>query len=229
MKFNKEISCVECSLKCDIYQALKQSNTDGDSIEVLHVFYKRHEVICKQGAKVTHSIFLINGTAKLFIEGLNNRNVMLYILKPNNYIGLLSFFESSTYAYSVVALEDTQVCMVDLGFVKSLYMRNHDLLLKLNMAFGKSVQLIMNKIISLSQKQIRGRVAESILYLADLNKGSVFHLNLTRKELGELSGISEENTVRIISEFKNEKIISVSGREITILDKHLLSRICDFG
>jgi len=229
MKFNREITCSECVLKCDIYQALQENSKQNVNVEHLYASYKRHEVICKQGTQVTHAIFLVSGTAKLYIEGLNNRNIILYIMRPHNYIGLLSFFESKNYAYSVMALEEAQICMIDLNIVKSLYIQNHDLLIKLNSAFSKSVQLIMNKIISISQKQIRGRVAESIIYLSQLYNNTEFNMHLTRKELGELSGISEENTVRILTEMKNEKIIDVIGRKIKIIDQRLLLKICDCG
>jgi CRP/FNR family transcriptional regulator, polysaccharide utilization system transcription regulator len=229
MKFNKRITCRECSLKCDIYKALQQTDPSNDNIESLHVYHKRHEIICKQGANVTHAIYLVEGTAKLYIEGLNNRNIILYIMQPHSYIGLLSFFETPKYYYSVMALEDSLTCMIDLEIVKQLYVKNHDLLINLNLAFGKSVKSIMNKIISLSQKQIRGRVAESLIYMADIYRNDTFKMHLTRKELGELSGISEENAVRILSEFNNEKMIKVCGREIEILDKKLLLKICECG
>ena len=229
MKFNNNISCLECSLQCDIFKALQQTDPGNTNIDSLHVYHNRHEMICKQGANVTHAIYLVKGTAKLYIEGLNNRNIILYIMQPNSYIGLLSFFETPKYYYSVMALEDSQTCMIDLDVVKQLYIKNHDLLISLNHAFGKSVQSIMSKVISLSQKQIRGRVAESLIYMADLYGDDQFRMHLTRKELGELSGISEENAVRILTELKNEHIIDVKGREIEILERKLLSKICECG
>ena len=54
----------------------------------------------------------------------------------------------------------------------------------------------MKKIISLNQKQIRGRIAENLIYLSKLNNSKKFHLGLSRKEIGEMVAISEENTVR---------------------------------
>jgi len=229
MRFNKSSNCESCSLRCEIYKALKQSNSKQTSIESLHVYHNRHELICKQGANVTHAIYLVKGAAKLYIEGLNNRNIILYIMKPNTYIGLLSFFETPKYSYSVMALEDAQICMVELEQVKDLYINNHEFLINLNDAFGKSVQLIMNKIISLNQKQIMGRVAESLIYLADFYGSNKYKMHLTRKELGEFSAISEENTVRVLTELKHEGIIQVSGREIEILDPKLLQKICECG
>ncbi len=229
MKFSKKNCCKNCTLKCDLYKAMLNGGYEIGETDFLHVFSKRHEIICKQGAPVTHAIYMVNGSAKLYIEGLNHRNVILYLMRPRSYIGLLSFFETPKYSYTVESLEESQVCMVDLNFVKKLYIENHEFLITLNKAFGKSVASIMQKIITLNQKNIRGRVADSLLYLSDLHGSQKFNMLLTRKELGELSAISEENTVRLLTEFKNEGIISVASRNIGILDKPLLKRISEFG
>ena len=87
----------------------------------------------------------------------------------------------------------------------------------------------MSKLISLNQKQIRGKVAESLLYLSQLYDSLKYTLTLTRKELGELSAISEENTVRVLAEFRNEGIIEISGREIEIKEPDLLRKISAIG
>lgn len=230
MKFTKTENCGSCVLKCDVYNAVNQNGNLGDAdIVPMHAHLKKHDMICKQGSAVTHALFLVKGSAKLYIEGLNNRNIILYILKPPAYIGLMSFFDKPVYAYSVAALEESKVCFVDLERVRKLYAENHDLLLNLNKAFGKSVSAIMKKIISLNQKQIRGRMAESLLYLAEINQANTFNLGLTRKEMGEMAAISEENTVRLLSELAREGIIALKGREIEILDMSILKKISEFG
>lgn len=229
MKFKKNFNCNDCQLKCDIYQVLKEKGEDLAKIKPMHFFYSKNENICKQGGSVTHAIYLVEGSAKLYIEGLNNRNITLYIMTPHSYIGLLSFFETPYYSYSVKALEDTHICTVDLDFIKKLYVDNHEFLLKLNKAFGKSVSSILGKIITLNQKNIRGRIADSLLYLSKLYKSDSFEMLLSRKELGELSAISEENAVRLLSEFKKEGIIDVDGKQISIIDKKLLTKISEVG
>jgi CRP-like cAMP-binding protein len=229
MKFSKANSCKECELKCDIYSTLISMGKDIKAIAPLHARFKKHDIICRQGTEVTHALFLIKGTAKLYIEGLNNRNIIMYLLKPPAYIGLLSFFESPEYSYSVAALEESEVCYIELNLVKELYIENHELLLNLNKAFGKSVSNIMKKIISLNQKQIRGRIAENLIYLSKLNNSHKFHLCLSRKEIGEMIAISEENTVRLLSEFAKESIILIKGRDVEIIDMPLLKKISEVG
>ena len=229
MKFTKEFNCAECRIKCEVYKTVLAQGRDYREIHPMQVNLSKNENLCKQGSKVSYAIYMVSGTAKLFIEGINNHNIILYILKPHSYIGLLSFFETPTYHYSVKPLEDTVACLVDLKFIKELYIQNHNFLISLNKAFGKSVASIMQKIITLNQKNIRGRVADSLLYLSDLHGSGSFNMLLTRKELGELSAISEENTVRLLSEFRTEGIINVNGKHIEILDKPLLRRISDLG
>jgi len=87
----------------------------------------------------------------------------------------------------------------------------------------------MNKIICLNQKNIRGRIAESLLYLAQFYGADNYHLSITRKELGEMSAISEENTVRLLTELRQEGIINIQGKDLSIVDKILLRKISELG
>jgi CRP-like cAMP-binding protein len=229
MKFSGRGDCSVCSLKCDIHPTILKTCNKRDDLDILRAHFKKRDHICKQGTEVTHALFLVKGSAKLYIEGLNNRNIILYILKPPAYIGLLSFFESPVYFYSATALEESEVCFIELDLVKKLYIEDHELLLRLNKAFGKSVSTIMRKIISLNQKQIRGRIAESLIYLSDINKSHKFHLGVSRKEIGEMAAITEENTVRLLSELSKENIILTKGKEIEILNMPLLKKISEIG
>jgi CRP/FNR family transcriptional regulator len=229
MRITLDTSCSQCKYRCDIYDAFLRSGKPLPDTEIIRVGFRKHERICRQGDSVSHAIYLTGGAAKLFIEGINGHNIILYLMRPPSYIGLLSFFESIQYTYSVTAIEDAQVCMIGLESLKRLYLEDHEVLLRLNRAFGKSVALIMNKIICLNQKNIRGRIAESLLSLAAFYGSNSFYLPVTRKELGEMSAISEENTVRLLTELKNEQIIKLDGRAVDILDTALLRKISELG
>jgi CRP-like cAMP-binding protein len=195
MKLSRKDSCDVCQMKCDIYEAIVLTGRSFSAAKTIQAQFKKHEKICKQGENVSHAIYLVGGTAKLYIEGINGHNIILYLMKPPSYIGLLSFFESIHYTYSVSAIEDAKVCMVDLDFLKELYLENHEVLLNLSVFYGSNS----------------------------------YRLSITRKELGEMSAISEENTVRLLTELRRENIIKVEGRDIEIVDKLLLKKISDLG
>lgn len=229
MKFVKETNCKGCKNKCDVYYNLMKLAKNTRDIKPLKAIYKKNENICKQGSNISDALFLIRGSAKLFIEGLNGKNLILYIIKPQTYLGLLSSFESTNYSYSVTALEECEICNINSELVKKIYTSNQSLLINTNNAFGNSMDNLLKKITSLTQKQIRARIAESLIYLSELNNNHKFNLGLSRKELGEMVSMSEENTVRLLSEFSKESIISCKGREIEIKDMQLLKKISDLG
>lgn len=229
MKFSKEQNCAHCHAKCDIYTTLLNSGALSENPAILTAQLRKHEVICKQGTAVTHALFLVKGSAKQYLEGLNNRNIIINILKPPAYIGLLSFFDCAKYSYSVTALEESEVCFIDLALVKKLYIENQELLFCINKTMGQTLSKILSKIVSSNQKHIRGRIAESLIDLAEIYDDTKFQIGLTRKELGEMAAISEENTVRLLSEFSKENIISIKGRSIEILDMAVLQKISELG
>ncbi len=228
MRITEKISCESCSHKCEIFLTAKEMGLESE-LHPRQVDYKKQETICRQNTLVTHAIILCDGNAKMFIEGINGKNIILNILMPSNYIGLLAVFGSPAYHYNVTALTQCHTCQIPIETIKQLYYHNQNYLIRLNQAFGSSVSSIMKKLISLNQKQLRGKVAESLLYLSELHEATAFSLNITRKELGELSAISEENAVRVLTEFKNEGIIRLNGKMIEVLEMDVLQKISLIG
>jgi CRP-like cAMP-binding protein len=228
MKQLRDISCDKCHLKCDLWLTAREMNMT-DELKPVNYMHRKHETISRQGDEITHAIVLLEGNAKMYIDGINRKSIILNILIPSNYIGLMAVFGSARYKYNIEAITDCITCHVDIEVVKKMYNGNQSFMLKLNTAIGESVSSIMSKLISLNQKHIRGKVAESLLYLSQLYDSRKYTLTLTRKELGELSAISEENTVRALAEFRKEGIIEIRGREFEIKNPDLLRKISSLG
>lgn len=89
------------------------------------------------------------------------------------------------------------------------------------------------KIVNLTQKHIRGRLAEALAVLRD-NYGyeddnSTLKIYLSREDLANLSNMTTSNAIRTLSCFVSEKIITVDGRRIKILNEPMLRKISKFG
>ena len=101
---------------------------------------------------------------------------------------------------------------------------------ELTKSISDSGNYVYKKISDISRKQLRGRLADTLIYLSEEVYASIdFELTLTRKEIAELSSMSMENAVRILSEFKKDSIISVNGRKIKILEPDILKKLSDIG
>lgn len=183
-----------------------------------HIIYNRGETIIKEGTQVTNILYVIDGLAKVYIEG-PEKNIIIKLLKADDFIGLTSMFGDETYYFSVVALKETRVCSIDREAIKDLTVRCCDFSRELSNWYCRNYNIMLTKCLNLGLRQLHGKLANTLLYLSgdDFRDIDVFSW-ISRKDLAELSGMSMESAVRILSEFSHEKIIDLEGRKIVIRD-----------
>jgi CRP-like cAMP-binding protein len=87
--------------------------------------------------------------------------------------------------------------------------------------------------VNLTQKHIRGRLAESLLFLKDSygleEDGATLSIYLAREDLASLSNMTTSNAIRTLSIFANERIIALDGRKIKIIDQERLKKVSKLG
>lgn len=221
-------SCSNCKSRCDIYFTAMELGL-LDDLHRAQVRFRKHETIAAQHDVAEHAIIILEGQAKMYIEGFGGRNLMIGLIVPGNTLGLMAVFGTRHYPYHVKALTDVHCCLVEIAFLKRMYETDQSFRQRLNEAFAHSVNNIMRKLVSLNQKQLRARMAESLLYLAEVYESNRFRLTLTRNDLGELAGITGENAVRVLSEFRKEGIIGLEGRAMELIMPDMLRKISQAG
>jgi CRP/FNR family transcriptional regulator len=145
-------------------------------------------------------------------------------------MGGMNVFNEAVNMFSVVAIEESEACMIDINVLKNIALKNSMLAMRL-IEFATSMfkDSILN-FVSLSHKHVNGKVAGIILYLSEkVYRNKEFVLTLTRKELAEFSGCSQENIIHTLTRFDKEGIISSDGKKIAILDLQKLKEISRLG
>lgn len=184
------------------------------------------ENIVKQGTTASHMILLTNGMAKLFLEGIDKKNLILDIISPWRFFGGPGLFTDMRYHYSVTAITDCLACFIPAENVRQVIRSNPDFAEGIIKHCNKNSATNFERLISLTQKQMPGRLADTLLYLSQKVFNSLsFTLTLTRLEIGEMSNMTKESTTRILKEFEAENIISVNGKSIEIIDLNRLKEI----
>jgi len=228
VKISKPQSCFRCPYKWKYLNLLEDEDIQSIQNNCTIINFKKGEIICKQGTEATHALYLARGMVKLYIEG--KKNLILKLIKAGEYIDLQTLFGDKTYKYSIAAMDDTMVCMINSNHLRGLAQKNSAYLFELTKTISNSGNYFYKKISDLSRKHLRGRLADTLLYLTDeIYEKKEFNMNMTRKELAELSSMSMENAVRILSEFKADKIISIKGKVLTILQYDILKKLSDIG
>ncbi len=222
--------CFECPFQKSCLPFLKKIEVEYAESNKVEINYRQGEIISKQGAFVTHVLFLKKGLVKMYREISSNTNMILNILPAGKLLGLPSVYADEVYSYSLSAIEESVVCAIDKKVFEQIIRENGKFAAEIINSINQCTERNFNKLISFSYKKHNGRLADILLFLADeIYKTDHFQLSLSRKDLSEFSGMSVISLNRIISEFKNENIIALQNGTIIILQKDALKRISEIG
>jgi len=196
-------------------------------------FYKKGQIVYKEGDKPTGLLCLSEGKMKIFKEGVGGREQIVRMAKPIGFIGYRALFAEENYIASAMAIEDSSVCIIDKDTLYMLLKQNSNFAISMIKALATELGFSNSRTVTLTQKHIRGRLAESLLFLLDTygfdEDGETIKVYLPREDLANLSNMTTSNAIRTLSIFANEGVIELSGRQIKIIDLTTLKRISQMG
>ena len=194
------------------------------------VKYSRKDVIFKQSARTSHMMFVLSGLVKVYKEGRNKKILNLNTLAGGDFISYFSIFGDSIYRYSAAAIKDSDILMIDYATFVSIIHQNGTLAMALISRICKTGLYLIDRLMSISHKQLPGRIAEVLLYFSEkIYNSESFDLPLTRQELAEMAGTTKESFIRTITEFRNDKIIELNGRHVEIISMDIIKVLCELG
>lgn len=196
-------------------------------------FYKKNEVIHCEGDIPTHMMILAVGKVKVYKEGVGSRNQIIRLLKPGEYFGYRAIIANGTYNTNVTAFEASAVYHIRADVFLSILKHNNSFCYRFLEELASDLAASDARTVNLTQKHIRGRLAESILMLKKNygleEDGATISIYLAREDLANLSNMTTSNAIRTLSTFVNEHIIALDGRKLKIIDEDKLYRISKMG
>jgi len=222
--------CTTCLYTAPLFQGLAAHELDYLSQFTSERITKKGDLVVKEGDAVTHLSFLKTGLLKLYKNSEDGKGQIISIAKPNDCVGLLSVFSTPNYHFSMNALEDSHLCHVQLEPVKEVLIRNGEFGITLLSRISKAADFIINRTLELSRLHLRGRIAFILLDFSEtIYLNECFELPVSRREIGELIGMTTENVIRILSEFRRDELIDISNKTITLKNVEMLRKISKSG
>nr|MDE6854209.1 Crp/Fnr family transcriptional regulator [Muribaculaceae bacterium] len=202
-----------------------------DNLEI-HSF-KKNQLIYAEGDEPEFLWVLLKGKVKKIKEGVGGRVQILRLIRPVQYFGYRAFFAGEPYVSSAAAFEPSTLGAVPLHIVRDLIQNNMRLAWFFIHELSRNLGGSDTKIVNLTQKHIRGRLAEALVVLAD-NYGyeddnCTLKIYMSREDLANLSNMTTSNAIRTLTTFVNERLLIVDGRRIKIINESQLRKISKFG
>lgn len=195
--------------------------------------FKRNELIYCEGDEPKDMMCLLKGKVKIFKDGVGGRSQIIRMIKPVQYFGYRANFAQEDYLTNASAFEPSSVCLIPMTVVKELIYANPDLAMFFIRQLSVDLGIADERTVNLTQKHIRGRLAESLLFLKDSygleEDGATLSIYLAREDLANLSNMTTSNAIRTLSTFVAEHIIAIDGRKIKLIDEEKLKKISRMG
>ncbi len=219
-----------CNIQAACFQLLTSEESDLVRASKTQVLFRKGDSLSKQGAFASYVLFVVKGLAKQYIEGEANRSYNLRIIKPGQFVGLSSVFDSTLFQYSSAALTDCQAILIEKDAIVRVAAQNGPFSFSIAQRYTSLNTDLFKSLQQLLFKQMNGRLADTLLYLDQLRPEfpEIFQL-LSRKDLADFAGIATESTVKLLKSLEKEGVLELKDKDILIVDASRLQGISRNG
>jgi CRP-like cAMP-binding protein len=223
-------NCANCASGWKNLQLLTKSELILINENRYEATFKPGEVMLKQGSPTSNALFLADGMAKIYMEGLKGKNFIMSIGLPGMLIMGPGAYVNSRHTYSVAAITTVHACFISFDIFKQLVRVNGEFAESLIEDISAKSLKTQLRMVNLAQKRMSGRLAEVLLYFSnDVFNNDEYDMILSRQELGEMTSMAKECVVRILKELEDSGVIYSDSSKIKILDKERLIQISEKG
>jgi CRP-like cAMP-binding protein len=221
--------CDQCSLENgSLFKYLTREEADLINFEKEFRQFRRGEILYKEGSRISGFYCIHSGIIKVFKTGLDGKEQIIRFAKPGEIIAYRSVLSNEVACTSAKVIDDCTVCFIPSEILISLVKSNPLYALEILKLACHELGEANSFITDIAQKTVRERLAEILLLLLNdfgLDEQDFLKISLTREELANIVGTATESVIRLLSEFKTDKLIELNGRKIKILNKKGLEKI----
>ncbi|MBS3768781.1 MAG: Crp/Fnr family transcriptional regulator [Bacteroidales bacterium] len=195
--------------------------------------YKKGSDIYQEGSR-TNGLYCINeGIVKIYKTGIDGREQIIYFAQAGDIIGYRSILSGELACSSAETIQESTLCFIPGDLIISIIRNNGDFAMDVLQQSCKELGEANSYITDIAQKTVRERLAEVLIKLKDnfgLDDNNELQISLTREEMANIVGTATESVIRLLSEFKQDRLIDLKGRKIRLLDIKKLEKISNaFG
>lgn len=195
--------------------------------------YGKGEIIFKEGFYPTGIYFIKKGKVKKYKGTADGGEQIIYVANSGELIGYHAILSEERFPDSAATLEECNIVFIPREDLLAALAHSKILNSRLLKTLSHEFTVLANRIALLGQRPVRERLALQLIvlrekYKQDFQPGMHVEIDLSREDLANIVGTARENIVRILSEFKDEGILSTKGRKILIHDIKKLISITNF-
>jgi CRP/FNR family transcriptional regulator len=217
--------CLSCkSFIGNIFCSLPKARAEELDRHKIVREYKKKQALFFEGNPAGGVYCIKTGLVKLYKTGPEGKQYILNLAGPTNVLGIDSVLSGQPHSATAEMIYQGTVCFIPKDFLINLAKQDCSLSMKISQFLAGELLKSEEERLDLAQMAVRERFARLLGLLAKsygkaVPKGVSIDLKLNREEMAEMIGTAAETAMRLLKEFKEEKLLEIHGKEITILNK----------
>ena len=181
---------------------------------------QKGETLFNEGQNADGFYIVQSGAINVFRITPDGREQIICVFRPPDTFAEVILATTETYPANAVALQSSQVIMIQKDRFRELILRKPKLSLHMIASMSLHLKHLVNSIQDIKGRHIEYRLADWLLRHAPdpvVGQPLVYELPVSKKILAGQLGVTSETLSRTLSRFRKEKLIKINGSEIEIL------------
>jgi CRP-like cAMP-binding protein len=221
--------CDKCALETgSLFKHLTAEEVDMINFEKEFRRFSRGDLLYEEGNRISGFYCIHSGIIKVYKTGFDGKEQIIRFARAGEIIAYRSVLSNEVACTSAKVIEDCQVCFISAEILISLIKNNSAYAFELLKLACHELGEANSFITDIAQKTVRERLAEILLLLVNdfgIDEQNYLRISLTREELANIVGTATESVIRLLSEFKSDRLVELNGRRIKLLDRKGLEKI----
>ena len=234
-KKNIRIPCSLCAGKeHSLFSDLPREDLDTLSLHKTCIRYKKGQTLFYEGTRPMGLFCINSGKVKVYKISSEGKEQILKLAKPGDFLGYRALISEEFYNSSATVIEEGAMCYIPKTDFLEILQKNPAFFRKMAKRVAHELGVMEQKLVTIAQKSVRERLAATLIMLKetygmeDAEESNLIDIALSREDLANIIGTATETVIRLLSDFKTQKLISLQGKKIKVLDPKGLVREADF-
>lgn len=191
-----------------------------------HTTHESGAIIAHEGDPIESIIVVRSGRIKTYHSTSDGEQYVLDVLHDGQALWHGLFLDNHTYGYSVSCLTPARLCRIHRADVEQMLANHPDVAMGLIRMVCTELDRAEERIMMLSIRDPRRRLAEYLLVRDRSCTGPEIHLKL--EDIASSVGLRPETVSRNIARFDREGLVKRTGRgRLLVLDREGLARVSE--
>lgn len=220
----------ETITKAPLFAGLPNEQIEAVCRIVVRERYTKGDTIFSDGDKGRGFYIVETGSVKIYKLSFDGKEQILHIFGPGEPFGEVPVFTGKPFPANAMAIKNSDLLFLPRKDVIDLISKDPSLALNMLAVLSMRLRQFTVQIESLSLKEVPGRLAAHLIWLAgDQEDPTKVSLDISKGQLASLLGTIPETLSRILAKMVARNLIEVQGKDIIILDFEGLKDLAEFG